>query len=145
MFNLDVYRFVYGLKIVQVRLWIEDRLWENKSNIDIYHSKGILYVHNSDQLHTLQVCMSSNTLTKNNIKSLLTFAVCSNRVELSLIHLMDTIFIYKFRFYTAGQTRDLFVLYTCFYGCEHMYMFLWLKIYARDYIMVSILIRCLNE
>ncbi|XP_072974469.1 uncharacterized protein [Typha angustifolia] len=38
----------------KVRLWLEDLLWEKKSNMDIYRCKGVLHVHNSDQLHTLQ-------------------------------------------------------------------------------------------
>ncbi|WOK94437.1 COBW domain-containing protein 1 isoform X2 [Canna indica] len=36
------------------RSWLEDLLWEKKSNMDIYRCKGILSVLDSDQLHTLQ-------------------------------------------------------------------------------------------
>lgn len=43
---------------MQVRSWLEDLLWEKKSNMDVYRCKGVLNVLNSDQLHTLQV--SSN-------------------------------------------------------------------------------------
>ncbi|RWW34288.1 hypothetical protein BHE74_00007572 [Ensete ventricosum] len=43
----------------RVRSWLEDLLWEKKSNMDVYRCKGVLNVLNSDQLHTLQV--SSNT------------------------------------------------------------------------------------
>lgn len=39
----------------KVRLWIEDLLWEKRGDMDIYRCKGVLYVGNSDQLHTLQV------------------------------------------------------------------------------------------
>ncbi|KAJ6831494.1 COBW domain-containing protein 1 isoform X1 [Iris pallida] len=38
----------------KVQSWLEDLLWEKKSSMDIYRYKGVLYVHNSDQLHTLQ-------------------------------------------------------------------------------------------
>ncbi|KAJ8483811.1 hypothetical protein OPV22_016296 [Ensete ventricosum] len=37
-----------------VRSWLEDLLWEKKSNMDVYRCKGVLNVLNSDQLHTLQ-------------------------------------------------------------------------------------------
>ncbi|XP_042412740.1 COBW domain-containing protein 1-like [Zingiber officinale] len=37
-----------------VHSWIEDLLWEKKSNMDIYRCKGVLNILNSDQLHTLQ-------------------------------------------------------------------------------------------
>ncbi|XP_062188233.1 uncharacterized protein LOC133891521 [Phragmites australis] len=38
----------------KVESWLEDLLWEKKSNMDIYRCKGILHIHNSDQVHTLQ-------------------------------------------------------------------------------------------
>ncbi|XP_058070351.1 uncharacterized protein LOC131219304 isoform X2 [Magnolia sinica] len=38
----------------KVRLWLEDILWEKKYNMDIYRCKGVLSVHNSDDLHTIQ-------------------------------------------------------------------------------------------
>ncbi|KAJ0981989.1 hypothetical protein J5N97_010244 [Dioscorea zingiberensis] len=38
----------------KVHVWLEDLLWEKKTNMDIYRCKGILNIHNSDQLHTLQ-------------------------------------------------------------------------------------------
>ncbi|ERM99948.1 hypothetical protein AMTR_s00110p00114050 [Amborella trichopoda] len=38
----------------QVHLWLEDLLWESKHGMDIYRCKGILHVHSSDQLHTVQ-------------------------------------------------------------------------------------------
>jgi hypothetical protein len=38
-----------------VESWLEDLLWEKKSNMDIYRCKGVLHIHNSNQLHTLQV------------------------------------------------------------------------------------------
>ncbi|KAM1521002.1 hypothetical protein ACFX13_011482 [Malus domestica] len=37
-----------------VRLWIEEILWEKKHDMDVYRCKGVLSVHNSNQLHTLQ-------------------------------------------------------------------------------------------
>eukprot|EP00267_Zea_mays_P043790 XP_020395925.1 uncharacterized protein LOC100216864 isoform X3 [Zea mays] len=44
-------RQAYGAK---VESWLEDLLWEKKSIMDIYRCKGILYIHDSDQVHTLQ-------------------------------------------------------------------------------------------
>ncbi|TVU38103.1 hypothetical protein EJB05_11457 [Eragrostis curvula] len=44
-------RQAYGSK---VESWLEDLLWERKSSMDIYRCKGILHIHNSDQVHTLQ-------------------------------------------------------------------------------------------
>ncbi|KAL6190130.1 hypothetical protein ACLB2K_036529 [Fragaria x ananassa] len=38
----------------KVRLWLEEILWEKKYGMDVYRCKGILSVHNSNQLHTLQ-------------------------------------------------------------------------------------------
>ncbi|KAK1292279.1 hypothetical protein QJS10_CPB17g01974 [Acorus calamus] len=38
----------------KVRLWLEDLLWESKYNMDIYRCKGVLNVHNSEELHILQ-------------------------------------------------------------------------------------------
>lgn len=43
-----------AIDLSKVREWLEDLLWENKSNMDVYRCKGVLYVNNSDQLHTLQ-------------------------------------------------------------------------------------------
>lgn len=43
---------------LQVESWLEDLLWERKSSMDIYRCKGILHIHNSDQVHTLQVVTS---------------------------------------------------------------------------------------
>lgn len=40
--------------LTKVESWLEDLLWEKKSNMDIYRCKGILNIHNSNQLHTLQ-------------------------------------------------------------------------------------------
>ncbi|XP_050117276.1 uncharacterized protein LOC126595004 [Malus sylvestris] len=37
-----------------VRLWIEEILWEKKHDMDVYRCKGVLRIHNSNQLHTLQ-------------------------------------------------------------------------------------------
>lgn len=41
--------------MLQVNRWLEDLLWENRSSMDIYRCKGVLDVHNSDQIHTIQV------------------------------------------------------------------------------------------
>ncbi|CAN6675837.1 unnamed protein product [Malus baccata var. baccata] len=38
----------------KVRLWIEEILWEKKDGMDVYRCKGVLSIHNSNQLHTLQ-------------------------------------------------------------------------------------------
>ncbi|XP_077223230.1 cobalamin biosynthesis CobW-like protein [Tasmannia lanceolata] len=38
----------------KVRLWLEEILWEKKYNMDVYRCKGILNVHKSNQLHTIQ-------------------------------------------------------------------------------------------
>ncbi|CAN6477288.1 unnamed protein product [Victoria cruziana] len=38
----------------QVRLWMEDILWEKRHEMDIYRSKGILNIQGSEELHTLQ-------------------------------------------------------------------------------------------
>ncbi|KAH7665229.1 P-loop containing nucleoside triphosphate hydrolase protein [Dioscorea alata] len=40
--------------LAKVRIWLEDLLWEKKTNMDVYRCKGILNIHNSNQLHTLQ-------------------------------------------------------------------------------------------
>jgi G3E family GTPase len=40
--------------LAKVESWLEDLLWEKKSNMDIYRCKGVLHIHNSNQLHTLQ-------------------------------------------------------------------------------------------
>lgn len=40
--------------LAKVESWLEDLLWEKKSTMDIYRCKGILHIHNSNQLHTLQ-------------------------------------------------------------------------------------------
>ncbi|XP_048555587.1 COBW domain-containing protein 1 isoform X2 [Triticum urartu] len=40
--------------LAKVESWLEDLLWEKKSNMDIYRCKGILNIHDSNQLHTLQ-------------------------------------------------------------------------------------------
>uniref|UniRef100_A0A453B5Z4 CobW C-terminal domain-containing protein n=1 Tax=Aegilops tauschii subsp. strangulata TaxID=200361 RepID=A0A453B5Z4_AEGTS len=40
--------------LTKVESWLEDLLWEKKSNMDIYRCKGILNIHDSNQLHTLQ-------------------------------------------------------------------------------------------
>ncbi|KAK8936620.1 hypothetical protein KSP39_PZI012107 [Platanthera zijinensis] len=40
--------------LTKVRLWIEDLLWEKKSLMDVYRCKGVLFVKDSDELHTLQ-------------------------------------------------------------------------------------------
>ncbi|KAJ0981985.1 hypothetical protein J5N97_010240 [Dioscorea zingiberensis] len=45
--------------LAKVHVWLEDLLWEKKTNMDIYRCKGILNIHNSDQLHTLQVAVVS--------------------------------------------------------------------------------------
>ncbi|KAL6294828.1 hypothetical protein ACE6H2_002970 [Prunus campanulata] len=37
-----------------VRLWLEEILWEKKHGMDVYRCKGVLSVHNSNKLHTLQ-------------------------------------------------------------------------------------------
>ena len=39
----------------KVYSWLEEILWEKKSSMDLYRCKGILNVHGSDKLHTLQV------------------------------------------------------------------------------------------
>ncbi|KAJ6852049.1 COBW domain-containing protein 1 isoform X1 [Iris pallida] len=44
----------HPVDLAKVQSWLEDLLWEKKSSMDIYRCKGVLYVHNSDQLHTLQ-------------------------------------------------------------------------------------------
>ncbi|CAB4264740.1 unnamed protein product [Prunus armeniaca] len=38
----------------KVRLWLEEILWEKKHGMDVYRCKGVLSIHNSNQLHTLQ-------------------------------------------------------------------------------------------
>ncbi|XP_031384489.1 COBW domain-containing protein 1 isoform X1 [Punica granatum] len=38
----------------QVRLWLEDILWDKKYGMEVYRCKGVLSVSNSDLLHTLQ-------------------------------------------------------------------------------------------
>ncbi|XP_050374396.1 uncharacterized protein LOC126791940 [Argentina anserina] len=38
----------------KVRLLLEEILWEKKYGMDVYRCKGVLSVHNSNQLHTLQ-------------------------------------------------------------------------------------------
>lgn len=40
--------------LTKVRLWLEDILWEKKPSMDVYRCKGVLSIHNSDQVHTLQ-------------------------------------------------------------------------------------------
>ncbi|XXG46639.1 hypothetical protein AAC387_Pa02g1435 [Persea americana] len=40
--------------INKVKLWLEGILWEKKYNMDVYRCKGVIAVHNSDQLHTIQ-------------------------------------------------------------------------------------------
>lgn len=48
---------IFELKPVdlnKVCSWLEELLWEKKSSIDVYRCKGILNIHDSDQLHTLQ-------------------------------------------------------------------------------------------
>ncbi|XP_037492520.1 COBW domain-containing protein 1 [Jatropha curcas] len=40
--------------LVKVRLWLEEILWDKKDGMDVYRCKGVLRVHNSDELHTLQ-------------------------------------------------------------------------------------------
>jgi len=43
-----------SVNLAKVESWLEDLLWEKKSIMDIYRCKGILYIHDSDQVHTLQ-------------------------------------------------------------------------------------------
>ncbi|CAM8947273.1 unnamed protein product [Rhodiola kirilowii] len=38
----------------KVREWIEEILWDKKHNMDVYRCKGVLNVHGSYHLHTLQ-------------------------------------------------------------------------------------------
>ncbi|KAL0926052.1 hypothetical protein M5K25_004433 [Dendrobium thyrsiflorum] len=47
----SIHIFGFGF---HVRLWLEDLLWEKKSHMDVYRCKGVLNVHDSNQLHTLQ-------------------------------------------------------------------------------------------
>ncbi|KAG0488933.1 hypothetical protein HPP92_007744 [Vanilla planifolia] len=42
-----------SVDMAKVRLWLEDLLWE-KPHIDVYRCKGVLNIHDSDQLYTLQ-------------------------------------------------------------------------------------------
>lgn len=42
------------VSLAKVESWLEDLLWERKSDMDIYRCKGILHIHNLDQVHTLQ-------------------------------------------------------------------------------------------
>ncbi|CAN6225962.1 unnamed protein product [Urochloa humidicola] len=42
------------VNLAKVESWLEDLLWEKKSSMDIYRCKGILHIHDSDQVHTLQ-------------------------------------------------------------------------------------------
>ncbi|XP_078442730.1 cobalamin biosynthesis CobW-like protein [Wolffia australiana] len=42
------------LDLKKVYSWLEIILWEKASDMDIYRCKGILNVHDSDKLHTLQ-------------------------------------------------------------------------------------------
>ncbi|PKA53678.1 hypothetical protein AXF42_Ash009174 [Apostasia shenzhenica] len=42
------------IDLAKVRLWLEDLLWEKKTHGDVYRSKGVLNICDSDQLHTLQ-------------------------------------------------------------------------------------------
>lgn len=53
-----LYDTLLWLVFLQVESWLEDLLWEKKSSMDIYRCKGILYIHDSDQVHTLQVVTS---------------------------------------------------------------------------------------
>lgn len=46
------------VSLAKVESWLEDLLWERKSDMDIYRCKGILHIHNLDQVHTLQVVAS---------------------------------------------------------------------------------------
>jgi G3E family GTPase len=52
------YEFHIFVLFLQVESWLEDLLWERKSSMDIYRCKGILHIHDSDQVHTLQVVTS---------------------------------------------------------------------------------------
>ncbi|KAF3786631.1 COBW domain-containing protein 1 [Nymphaea thermarum] len=42
------------LHFLKVRLWMEEILWEKRHEMDIYRCKGILNIHGSERLHTLQ-------------------------------------------------------------------------------------------
>jgi G3E family GTPase len=42
------------VSLAKVESWLEDLLWERKSSMDIYRCKGILRIHDSGQIHTLQ-------------------------------------------------------------------------------------------
>lgn len=62
---------------LQVESWLEDLLWEKKSSMDIYRCKGILYIHDSDQVHTLQVVTSykESERTDDQLKILAIFCI----------------------------------------------------------------------
>jgi hypothetical protein len=57
-FKYEFHVFVGHGLFLQVESWLEDHLWERKSSMDIYRCKGILHIHDSDQVHTLQVVTS---------------------------------------------------------------------------------------
>lgn len=44
-----------AIMFYEVRLWLEEILWDKKDGMDVYRCKGVLSVKHSDQLHTLQV------------------------------------------------------------------------------------------
>nr|CAD1837923.1 unnamed protein product [Ananas comosus var. bracteatus] len=51
--NMCIYE-LQPVDLTKVRLWLDDLLWEKSSNMDVYRCKGVLNVHSSNQLHTLQ-------------------------------------------------------------------------------------------
>ncbi|AAF98566.1 Contains similarity to cobW protein from Rhodobacter capsulatus gi/7448322 [Arabidopsis thaliana] len=42
------------INLDKVRLWLEEILWDKKSEMDVYRCKAVLSIQNSDQMHILQ-------------------------------------------------------------------------------------------
>lgn len=51
----------FDYPLMQVRIWLEEILWDKKYGMDVYRCKGVLSILNSDHLHTLQVWIHSDT------------------------------------------------------------------------------------
>lgn len=50
----------FDYPLMQVRIWLEEILWDKKYGMDVYRCKGVLSILDSDQLHTLQVWIHSD-------------------------------------------------------------------------------------
>ncbi|KAJ4791583.1 COBW domain-containing protein 1 [Rhynchospora pubera] len=51
--TLSIHR-PYPVDLDKVNGWLEDLLWEKRYSMDIYRCKGVLNVHNSNRIHTIQ-------------------------------------------------------------------------------------------